>query len=366
MSRMTTGWFKNHRNLNPSVDGSPFQDNRCAWFIYLTLCEWAAISDQTKPLPLSGHRIKQGEVLFTQEKLTVYINQVYGHRYSLGVIKRAILFLEKNKFIEKRLTQKGKKKLASIYMIVPFESEEAAIPRTTNVQLMTKQRTTKPTDIPDENGGSYSSSELLTYNKQPSYKKREEEGIKKNKNSNASENTLRDTTASPCVDGRSNNDFVDLGVSELVETGDVYTPDVSRRLETGLVVAEPIGSQVTRLVELWKEMYFSRYGAPPRMTGKERGILKKVIQDDGFQNAFDLLGSYLSMTDTFFVANGHTLPIFSLNLQVIQTFLLTGKVISKEYASALNKAKCAQEITDINYKAKAEEIERIIRETRRP
>lgn len=96
-------------------------------------------------------------------------------------------------------------------------------------------------------------------------------------------------------------------------------------------------SAVSGIVALYCDLYQDRCGARPPVTGKDAGILGRLVKDLGPPKVREMLEAYFQMPDAWAVASGYALELFLTKRNEIQRFISTGKVITRSQASQADK-----------------------------
>ena len=84
------------------------------------------------------------------------------------------------------------------------------------------------------------------------------------------------------------------------------------------------GAFIARYCQSWKDRYDSR----PEITGKERGIAKRLTQDIGVERSCSLLEAFFQMENQWFLTKRHDLTTFEQNLNAVVQFHDTGQQVS--------------------------------------
>lgn len=85
------------------------------------------------------------------------------------------------------------------------------------------------------------------------------------------------------------------------------------------------GLVIKEIISLYCEFYKKRYGANPVFTGKNTGIIKRLLKDLGYKKLTMMLQVYLQMNDQWFLKRHHDLTTFEQSLQKIAVATQTGK-----------------------------------------
>lgn len=83
-------------------------------------------------------------------------------------------------------------------------------------------------------------------------------------------------------------------------------------------------SPAKAFIEAYCDAFRGRYGTNPQIIGKDAGIAKRLAKDLGVGRARDLVGTYLSMNDPFFLTKRHDLGTFATNLNAVTVKHETG------------------------------------------
>lgn len=82
---------------------------------------------------------------------------------------------------------------------------------------------------------------------------------------------------------------------------------------------------IAKYCQLWK----ARYNSSPPITGKDAGIVKRVIKNLSFEKADFYLEAYFKMPDSFLFKAKHPLELFENKLKEIAAFSETGTFTTK-------------------------------------
>lgn len=85
---------------------------------------------------------------------------------------------------------------------------------------------------------------------------------------------------------------------------------------------------IARYCEIWK----SRHGSSPPITGKDAGIAKRVAKGWSEERIEHFLTAYFSLPDAFVVKAKHPLELFELKLKEIAAFADSGHFVTRKAA----------------------------------
>lgn len=104
--------------------------------------------------------------------------------------------------------------------------------------------------------------------------------------------------------------------------------------------AEPnAGAFIAAYCREWK----SKYGSRPEITGKERGIAKRLCGFIGTERACNLVEAFFRMQNQWFLTKRHDLATFEQNLNAVVQFHDTGTQITQGQARAAEGMAHAQD-----------------------
>jgi hypothetical protein len=83
------------------------------------------------------------------------------------------------------------------------------------------------------------------------------------------------------------------------------------------------------LIAEYCERFKERYKSNPTIGGKNAGIAKRLAKDLGLARAKDLIATYLSMNDSFFLTKRHDLVTFESNLNAVSVKHDTGHSLTR-------------------------------------
>jgi hypothetical protein len=91
------------------------------------------------------------------------------------------------------------------------------------------------------------------------------------------------------------------------------------------VAPVPLGQN---LVGHYCEVYKSRYGVNPAIRQQDARALKGLGESLGGDKVKGLLAAYLSMSNAWFITRAHDLQTFASNLNQVQNFVATGRIVT--------------------------------------
>lgn len=87
---------------------------------------------------------------------------------------------------------------------------------------------------------------------------------------------------------------------------------------------------IAHYCDLWK----AKHGNSPPISGKDAGIMKRVIQPYGLEKTKQLLDGYFGMPDSFLQQRAHPLELFEGKVKEIYRFITTGQHVSRNMSFA--------------------------------
>jgi hypothetical protein len=101
--------------------------------------------------------------------------------------------------------------------------------------------------------------------------------------------------------------------------------------------AEKEHSPSYRFMGAYCEAFKAVYGTNPHITGAAAGMAKNLLKSMGLDQASDLVRTYLTMKDPFFVTKGHDLPTFVANINKVKIRHDTGKQVTRHEANRMDQ-----------------------------
>ena len=96
-----------------------------------------------------------------------------------------------------------------------------------------------------------------------------------------------------------------------------------------VATSAPVVKQfISRYCELWK----SRHGSNPDITGKDSGIAKRLVASLSAARSEELLQAFFKIPDAFIIKAKHPLTLFELKLKEIGAFADSGNFVSQNQA----------------------------------
>lgn len=96
-------------------------------------------------------------------------------------------------------------------------------------------------------------------------------------------------------------------------------------------------TETKSLIAFYCEAWKSRYNSNPPIGGKEAGIFRTLVKDLGFEKAKNFVNAYLQMPDPWFVTKRHDAATLRLNLNSVEHFITTGKLVTRKDVNELDK-----------------------------
>ncbi len=110
----------------------------------------------------------------------------------------------------------------------------------------------------------------------------------------------------------------------------------SSNLNTGRTPASqepPKNNLIAHYCDAWK----LRYGSNPMILPKDAGQLKKFVEAIGVERSKQVITTYLSMPEKWFVTKRHDISTMIANLNAIQQFMNNGKVLTTSTSKELER-----------------------------
>jgi hypothetical protein len=89
----------------------------------------------------------------------------------------------------------------------------------------------------------------------------------------------------------------------------------------------PLNSNL--VITAYFDCFRQKYGSDPAIKGKPIGQLNQLTKDYGHTKAIEFIGAYLDMPDEWFMTKRHDVATMMSNLNAINHFIVTGKLISR-------------------------------------
>lgn len=112
---------------------------------------------------------------------------------------------------------------------------------------------------------------------------------------------------------------------------------------------------VSKIIGIYYRAYESKYGIKIRLTGKDVGILKRLVGVLGEERLSELIQVYLQTDDPWFEKKHHDLVTFESNLNAIQVAHGTGKTATQRKKEEIEKQIFGEECDDERSLPRADE-----------
>jgi len=124
-----------------------------------------------------------------------------------------------------------------------------------------------------------------------------------------------------------------------VEASSSYSPSSSYSNSPSSNLPAPISSDANKVnpVSLYCDLWKEKYGKSPDIRGKESGQIQQLVKDMGPSRTMQIMRSYFSMPDPFFIQRSYNLDTMLLNLAKIAAFEGTGKIVTRELMNQVEK-----------------------------
>ncbi len=92
---------------------------------------------------------------------------------------------------------------------------------------------------------------------------------------------------------------------------------------------DELGKQTNLCITLYCALYAKRYKHNPKIGGKNAGIIKKLIKDHNFNQAFLIIESFMKLGDPWLVQQSHPIALIDRFLNQAIRYAETGKLITR-------------------------------------
>lgn len=126
------------------------------------------------------------------------------------------------------------------------------------------------------------------------------------------------------------------GNYELV-TGNYELGTGNGELATGLrkkSAGSEQGAKAHAFLAAYARAFKARYQTNPEISGKDRGIAKRLAGGMSLERGEELVFAYLAMNDQWFIQRKHSLPVLEQDLNKVAVFAATGKFTTRAEARA--------------------------------
>lgn len=87
----------------------------------------------------------------------------------------------------------------------------------------------------------------------------------------------------------------------------------------------------------FREAFKKRYHSAYKFTGKDRGIIGRMVKDFAEDDVRKLVSGYLQMNDSWFLTKNHDIVTLENNINKVMTFVQTGKMITTKEAGRVEE-----------------------------